>query len=83
MIDQFHNQCLAIQAITILSTGNRSDRARRIYDAAARRIIPVLFDDTPVGYLPKVIVAEELVDDEGTVVNIGRRQIVRSKVRTL
>ena len=76
LIDLLTNQCLAIQAITILSTGHPSDRARRIYDAAARRIIPVLFDDTPVGYLPKVIVSEELIDEEGTVVNTRRLRAV-------
>ena len=82
MIDRIYNQCLALQAIAILR-GRATVRGRAVYDAAARHIIPVLFDDTPLDYLPKVIVAEELVDEEATVVNTRRTKIVKSRVRTL
>jgi hypothetical protein len=83
MIDRLYNQCLALQAVALLSK-RTTEGGRRIYDRAARHIIPVLFDDTPLGYLPKVMVAEELVDEEATVVNTRRqRLVIRSRRDTL
>jgi hypothetical protein len=83
VIDQLHNQCLALQAIAILQGRAKTIQARAIYDRAARHIIPVLFDDTPLGYLPKVIVDEDLIDEEATVVNTRRVLVVKSRTGTL
>lgn len=82
MIDQLHNQGLALQALAILLEGN-TWRATRIYDRAARHIIPALLDETPLGYLPKVMVDEDLIDEDATVVNTWRVRAVKSRVRTL
>ena len=83
MIDQLHNQCLALQAIAILTCGTEGDRTRalRIYDRAARHVLPILLDDTPLGYLPKVMIDEDLIDEDATLVDTRRKQ--PSRVRTL
>jgi hypothetical protein len=83
VIDRLYNQCLALQAVAILRGYARTAKCRNVYDRAARHIIPVLFDDTPLGYLPKVIVDPDLIDEEATVVNTRRVRVVRSRVRTL
>jgi hypothetical protein len=82
MIDNLHNQCLALQALAILRL-RTTGQGLTIYQRAAQHILPALFDDTPPGYLPKVIVDEDLIDEDATVVNTRRVRTVKSKVETL
>ena len=58
-----HNQCLALQALAILRL-RTTGQGLTIYQRAAQHILPALFDDTPPGYLPKVIVDEDLSRQE-------------------
>jgi len=82
MIDNLHNQCLALQAIGYFWP-RADERGRTIYQHAAHLMVPALFDDVRFEHLPKVIVDEDLIDEDATVVNTRRVRVVKSKVETL
>jgi hypothetical protein len=69
-VNILHNQCLALQTIVILldyAVQRRDDRAVRTYERAAAWVIPELAAD-----LPSVIIDEELVDEDATLINFDR-----------
>jgi hypothetical protein len=93
-VNLLHNQCLAIQAIVIFMDLNaRRERSRAnevaqwIYEHAARRVLPALYEGTEEqsmparlftprafasAYLPKVMIADCDIDDEATLVDTRR-----------